>query len=529
MIYLLPQLVEEAAQRDPNRTAVVCRESRLTYGELDTRARSLAAVLVELGVKRGDRVGIYMNKSVESIVAVYGIMLAGAAYVPLDPRSPTARLRFVIEDCGIAHLISEDRKNSQLNALVESGAPIETVIGVSAPTAGARAISWSEIPEAAALPASGATEQDLCYVLYTSGSTGVPKGIMHTHRSALSWANVTADVYSITGSDIISNYAPLHFDLSTLDLFGGARGGATMVMIPEEHMALPSSLASLIEKESLTLFYTVPMALVQLGSSGALQGRDLSSLSRVLFGGEPMPLKHLRALMEQLPHTRFFNVYGPTEVNGVTHYEVPEPPAVDEESLPIGAPYPNVHARVVNEEDTELDPGQIGELAIRSPTMMRGYWGRPDLNRDAFIVEDRFSGMPEVFHKTGDLVRLRPDGQFEFHGRKDRQVKTRGYRVELDEVEAVLLRHPDVVEGAVFGVRDAEGAITIHAAAIARPTASEDLSTSLKDFLSSELPLYAVPASLTVRDDFPRTTSGKIDRRKLAYERSRDLNAGGGV
>lgn len=525
MIYLLPQLIEVAAERDPDRRAVVCRDESLTYQELFTRSTSLATTLVELGVQRGDRVGIYLNKSVEAVVAVHGIMMAGAAYVPLDPKSPTSRLRFVIDDCGIEHLITDERKHRQVRELFAAGTRIKTLIGLSDPGVSARSLSWSDLIESTRPPSTGLTELDLCYILYTSGSTGVPKGIMHTHRSALSWANVTAQVYDITNDDVISNYAPLHFDLSTLDLFGGARGGATMVMIPEEHMALPSSLASLLESERLTLFYTVPMALIQLGAPGVLEDRDLSSLTRILFGGEPMPIKHLRRLMQRLPGTRFFNVYGPTEVNGVTHFEVAGLPEEDWESLPIGVPYPNVEARIVGADGERVGTGEIGELAIKSPTMMRGYWGRPDLNDRAFIFEDRFAGIPDVFHKTGDLVRRGTDGQLHFHGRRDRQVKARGYRVELDEVEAVLVGHPDVVEAAVFGVSGEDGAVAIHAAVILREVGAVE-STDLLTFLASTLPPYAIPESLSLREGFPRTTSGKIDRRRLASE-SFDTVSGG--
>lgn len=517
MIYLLNQLVEAAADRDPERRAVVCRDQSLTYEQLYARSCSLANALFELGVRKGDRVGIYLGKSVDAVVALHGIMMAGAAYVPLDPKSPTSRLRFVIDDCGIEHLVTEDRRRGQIEEMITQGAGLETLIGVTEAIAGVESYSWSELSPAGHPPSSGVTEQDLSYILYTSGSTGVPKGIMHTHRSALSWANVTAMVYDITGEDVISNYAPLHFDLSTLDLFGGARGGATMVMIPEEHMAFPASLASLLEAERLTLFYTVPMALVQLAAPGVIDGRDLSSLSRILFGGEPMPPKHLRRLMERLAHTRFFNVYGPTEVNGVTHHEVTDPPEEDGEPLPIGHPYPNVDARVVDEDGRPVEPGEVGELLIRSPTMMRGYWGRPDLNEGAFVYENRFEGIPDVFHKTGDLVSEGQDGLLRFHGRRDRQVKARGYRVELDDIEAVLVSHPDVIEGAVFPVADEDGAVTIHAAAILDEDSRSDVA-EIRRFLAASLPSYALPETITITTDFPRTTSGKIDRRRLAFD-----------
>jgi len=515
MVYLLPQLVSDAADHDPDQLAFVCRDSTLTYGELEQRSNALAHALIARGVQRGDRVGVFANKSVETGVAMYGIMAAGGAYVPLDPTSPPSRLAYVIQDCGIHHVIAENRQRPTVTGLEKLGVKLDTVIGLTDADIAYPAMGWDEIGSRGEAPRRRVMEQDLCYVLYTSGSTGVPKGIMHTHRSALSWAYVTASEYSIGDDDILSNYAPIHFDLSTLDFFGGAKGRATVVMIPEEHMKLAASLASVLEQSQITLFYTVPRALVQLSTPGVLDQRDFSSLTRILFGGEPMPLKHLHSLMRKLPGTRFYNVYGPTEVNGVTDYEVPGPPPVDGDALPIGVPYDNVEALVLDEEDDPVPQGEVGELAIRSATAMRGYWGRPDLNKRAFYFRDRFDGIPEVFHRTGDLVHQDRDGVYNFHGRKDRQVKSRGYRVELDEVEAVLVTHIDVVEAAAYGVPTQDGTTEIHAA-VTLTRASASTPSTLRTYLAETLPAYAVPTTLTVLEDFPRTATGKIDRRRIA-------------
>ena len=286
-------------------------------------------------------------------------------------------------------------------------------------------------------------------------------------------------------------------------------------MIPEEHMRLPASLAHLIAEEALTLFYTVPMALVQLAQPGVLDGVDLSSLTRVLFGGEPMPMKHLATLTGLIPSARFYNVYGPTEVNGCTHHEVTEKD-LELDSLPIGRPYPNVDFRIVTDDGHEAAPNEVGELHIRSATMMRGYWKRPDLNDRAFSFDRSMAGRPDVFHPTGDYAHVDSDGVLHFHGRRDRQIKARGNRVELDEVEALLLTHDSVTECAVFGIRSSDGPVSeIGAAAIVR---GEATASDLRRFLTSRLPSYAVPTRIELRTEFPRTTSGKIHRRELATE-----------
>jgi acyl-coenzyme A synthetase/AMP-(fatty) acid ligase len=340
---------------------------------------------------------------------------------------------------------------------------------------------------------------------------------MHTHRSALSWAEVTAAVYELSPADVISNYAPLHFDLSTLDYFGGARARATTVIIPEEYTRFPASLAELIEQERMTVFYTVPLALVRLAVPGILENRDFSHLRLVLFGGEPMPLKHLQTIMMNLPDATFVNVYGPTETNGCTHFQVVSPPEDGDDPLPIGRPYPNVDAMVVGSDGHPVAIGDSGELLVRAPTMMRGYWGRPDLNKGAFFIRDDHGGMPEVFHTTGDLVAPMDDGNLRFLGRRDRQIKARGNRVELDEVEAVLLQHGAVHEAAVFAVPDAEDSLQIHAAVILVDGLMAD-SSKLDQHMRINLPPYAVPTGIGLRDSFPRTSTGKIDRRALQAE-----------
>lgn len=336
---------------------------------------------------------------------------------------------------------------------------------------------------------------------------------MHTHRSALSWAEVAAKTYGFEPRDRLSNHAPLHFDLSTLDYFSAAVAGATTVIIPEEYTKLPASLSKLMADEKLTVFYSVPFALIHLLLKGALESRDLSSLRWVLFGGEPFPTKHLRALMAALPRARFCNVYGPTEVNGCTYYIIPEVPEDSGEPIPIGRPYDNVEALVVDAGD-EVSEGEVGELLIRAPTMMRGYWGNAELSERAFHHRTRFEAFDEVFYRTGDLVQALPDGNLRFVGRRDRQVKVRGHRVELDEIEAALASHEDVAESAAYLVVAADERLVLQASVILRDQGTPT-DASLQKHIRSVLPWYAIPETIDIVEAFPRTSTGKIDRRRL--------------
>lgn len=521
MLYLLPHAVDRAAARAPDRDAIRYMGASLTYAALAERSDRLAGLLRAEGVRRGDRVGIHAGKGLAAAVALHGIMKAGAAYVPLDPSSPPARQAFIVRDCGIRHVVTEPSRAHALQQLLAEQVPVECVVGVDAlpPTAGVRASSWSEVeghPAVAHDP--DLVEMDLAYVLYTSGSTGTPKGVMHSHRSALAFARVAADTYGFTGDDRMSNHAPLHFDLSTMDYFSSALAGATTVIIPDAHTRLPASYASLIEAERLTVLYAVPLALTHLLLHGALEKRDLSSVRWVLFGGEPFPTHHLRALMAALPGARFSNVYGPTEVNGVTYWIVPPLAAGDDAPIPIGQPYANVELRIVDAADEPVAEGEAGELLVRTPTMMRGYWGRPDLDARAFWSRPVFGHLTDTYHRTGDLVRRRADGMLEFHGRKDRQVKARGYRIELDEVEVVMGTHAAVESAAAFAVPDEDGSVHVEGAVTVR--AGHALTVpELRAYLATALPRYAIPEPLEILDAMPRTSTGKIDRRALASRR----------
>ena len=520
MGFLLHHSITESADRDPDREAFRCHGEGISYARLAERSAHIAGLLAELGVRRHDRVGIYCPKTLELPAALYGILRAGAAYVPIDPTAPPARVRFILEDCGIRHLISHP-SHARKAARVAAEAPeLQHVIGAPRPEGdnSGRFIPWDEI-DAASLdaPEVSLVEGDLAYIMYTSGSTGVPKGLMHTHGSGLAYAHLSAREYGVVADDRLGNHSPLHFDMSTFEYLTGPLRGATTVIIPEETTMFPRSLAELIEKERLTFWYSVPLALIQLLEQGGIEERDLSSLRWVLFGGEPFAPKHLARLMELWPGARFSNSYGPAEVNQCTAYHVP-PGSLDlDEPLPIGPVWPGAEGRILGSDDHPVAPGETGELVIRAPTMMHGYWARPDLNRKAFYHEPLFADFEKIFYRTGDLVRDRGDGNLLFLGRKDRLVKVRGYRVELDEVEAVLTALEGVAEAGAVALRDENGSARIAAAVLPREGSELD-SATLRRAAAQRLSTYAVPAHIEIRENLPRTGSGKIDRPALARE-----------
>ncbi|HET7009351.1 MAG TPA: amino acid adenylation domain-containing protein [Anaerolineales bacterium] len=513
--YLLTHAVDHSAEAYPDREALRIGDSGLSYADLATRSNQLAHVLVKEGVRPGDRVGLYLNKSLESVISLYGIMKAGGAYVPLDPFAPPTRLSYVLRDCDVRVLITRPGKAATLAEVLGQAPSVECLIGLPERDGWkTRTISWEDVLQAPpSAPALGRlTEQDLAYILYTSGSTGVPKGIMHTHRSGLSFAEWAAETYDLRPEDRLSNHAPLHFDLSTFDVFASHLAGAATVIIPEGVTKFPASLAKLMEAEKLSVWYSVPFALIQLLQHGNLAGRDLSGLRWVLFAGEPFPTKHLRQLMAQLPAARFSNLYGPTETNVCTYFHVPA--LESDEPVPIGRPCANVEDLVVDGEDRPVAEGEAGELLIRGGVVMKGYWGQPEKTDRAFFRRKAFDPFEDWFYRTGDLVQRQADGDYRYLGRKDRQIKTRGYRVELDEIEVVLLAHAGVEEAAVYPIPDGQGSHLIEAAAVPKQGVSAT-QPELMEHLASRLPPYALPVRIRILQDFPRTSTGKIDRRRL--------------
>lgn len=513
MNYLLTDSIEQSAKKFPDKDAFVCLNQSVTYAELNRQTSQLASLLVNRGVQKGDRVGIYLNRSLETAIAIYGIIKAGAAYVPLDPTAPAARTRFLIKDCDISFVVTNPSQRRELKAVLEEETSLKAIIGLSQDWL-VETISWDTVFEEEIVDLNrGLMDLDLAYIIYTSGSTGVPKGIMHTHRSGMAYAWLTADLYEITEADRLGNHCALHFDMSTLGYFTGPLVSATTIIATDAHTKMPASMAELIEKEQISIWYSVPLALIQMIQSGGLGEKSLPNLRWILFGGESFPSKYLRTLMGWLSHCSFSNVYGPAEVNQCTYYNLASAPQTDD-PIPIGKVWSNTHGLIVNDEDEEVEEGELGELLIRSATMMHGYWKQPGLTAKSLYKRVAASGIEEVYYRTGDLAKKRADGNLLFFGRKDRQIKIRGYRVELEEVADVILKFGSATEAAVVAVPREDDTLRIVANIVLKPNQNLN-SEELQAFMRQQLPKYAVPEKINVMNNLPRTGAGKADHRKL--------------
>ena len=520
MAYLLNQLLARSAERYPERPAIWARGRSLAYRELEERSNQLAHLLRDRGLRRGDRVGLYFPKAVESVAAMFGVLKAGGVYVALDPSAPAQRIEYIIQNCGIRALVSTGEKLDGLNP-AEIPSLEFSVLAEEKPATLETRIPWSALSAfTSARPPEPAqpTTHDLAYIIYTSGSTGRPKGVMLTHENALTFINWCAETFTIRPEDHLSNHAPLHFDLSVFDVYNAIEAGACTYMIPEDVQLFPASLTRFIVTQGISVWYSVPSALVFLILHGKLASLDLSRLRLILFAGEVFPMKYLKQLAELVPHADLYNLYGPTETNVCTYYKVDRAKLATMERLPIGRACANTEVFAVDDQDQIVtEPGREGELFVRGPAVTPGYWGDPDKTHK-MVVPNRFQPhFEEKLYRTGDLVRLRAGGDYDFFGRRDSQIKSRGYRIELGEIESVLLAHAGVREAALVAIPDEE--IGARLRAFVAPHNGTELSAAeLHEHCASRLPHYMIPERIDLRESLPKTSTGKIDRVKLTSE-----------
>ncbi|MEZ5408962.1 MAG: AMP-binding protein [Acidimicrobiales bacterium] len=518
----LGELIPRAAERAADAPAVRHDGTTLSWAGAAARAGRLGAGLDLAGVRPGDRVGVHLRKSPEAFVAMHAVVQRGAIAVPLDPTAAPAYLAGVAERTGCAVVVTHDACRRSALALAAGDHPtVRTVVGLDPgdDATGVRCIGPDEVEELNPVAPVPVDPGRPAYIITTSGSTGVPKGITHTHASALAYVDFKRAAYDLEPGDRISDIAPNHFDISTLALWVTPAVGAANVVVPEPHQMFPASLSQLAADERITVWYSVPYLLTQLLDRGQLDQRDLTALRWVLFGGEMFPPQVLAALMARWPGARFSNVYGPAEVNACTVHHLDGPPR-GEEPIPVGGPVDTTEVRLVDPDaadgpgGAEPAAGRPGEIWVCARTMMAGYWERPDLDAASTATD----GAGRRWYRTGDLGYRRPGGELVFTGRVDHQVKVRGHRIELEAIEAVLEDAPGVANAVAAVVRRSDGADVIVAGVVSSAQAEPPAPHALRRHAADHLPAYAVPTDFLPLTALPTTGSGKLDRRTIRAE-----------
>jgi len=499
----------EAAARHGDRPAYADAAGARTYRAYLDEALRVAALLGDAGVARGDRVCIALPKGFPLYVTIHAALFRNACYVPIDYTSPVERGRNIIADAGatvlvttgpnLGRLFGEDEANRGegivIAGLGRDGAGSPTVRSLSA---------WTAAAEAAAPDLDALDPSAEAYILYTSGSTGTPKGVVQSQRSATAFAAWAADELALTADDVVPQVAPATFDLSVFDLFATTRAGACLVPIHESTMNTPPAFCRALAKAGATVVYCVPSLILREAKGQALGWADLkeSRLRHIVFAGEPIDKPALRRLAPHLPEVPFHNWFGPTETNVCTFHRITEADLAEDGPVPIGLPCPYAEIDIV------WDPAggegvRTGELLVGGDTVLTAYWNRPEDTAARVVEQDGAR-----YYRTGDYVHGNARGELVFIGRRDRQVKIGGRRVQLDEIEAAIRKHLPQYEVACALLRPDGAEPVIAAALVGAPTPDAD---AIRDAAADSLPLYMMPERIVAMAALPRNERGKID------------------
>lgn len=486
-------LFQAQVEKRPNDLAVYFNDQQLSYQQLNSKANQLAHYLMSLGVQAETLVGICVERSLEMVIGLLGILKAGGAYVPFDPDYPAERLQFMLEDSQVAVLLSQTHLNEKL------------------PVSQTKLLSLDkEKEQLATYPTENPITQNgptsLAYVIYTSGSTGKPKGVCIPQQAVVRLVSNTNYAH-LNAEQTFLQYAPISFDAATLELWGPLLNGAKLVLMPPNKRDL-LDLSHIINQQKVTILW-LTSSLFNLMIDEYPQG--LLGLKQLLVGGEELSVAHIRRALEILSHTRLINGYGPTENTTFTCCH----PIIKSDclgSIPIGKPIANTSVYILDQEMKPVPIGIVGELCTGGKGLARSYLNRPELTKEKFIKVERF-GKTERIYKTGDLARWCPDGNIEYLGRIDHQVKLRGFRIELGEIEAILSQHEAVKEAAVILYNKEDNPRLAAYITLATPT--DEISEVLHTWLKNRLPDYMLPASFTVLEKMPLSPNGKLDRKAL--------------
>ncbi len=498
---LLQDTVQFHAGEAPESIALVSGKQCINYRTLQERSNQLARILIRRGCGPGDRVGLLMPKSMEAIVGMLGVLKAGAIYVPMDTKSPVARLTKIVDACEPT-LILAARKDELFDQLLQSvdRQPL------------AMLFSWNSLASENIDPLPPLVSADEpAHILFTSGSTGTPKGVIITHNNVMHFLQWARHYFAAGADDRHSCHPPLHFDLSTFDIFGTFFAGAQLHLVPEQANLLPRTLAEFIRNSDLTQWFSVPSALKFMAQFDAVKQNDFPRLRRLLWCGEALPTPTLQYWMRRLPHVEFTNLYGPTEATiASSYYTVPEIPPNENDPIPIGAPCEGESLMVLDEQLQPVAPEEVGDLYISGVGLSPGYWNDQEKTARAFLT----SPAGERIYRTGDLARIGPGGLFYLLGRSDSQIKSRGYRIELGEIESALYTLQEIRECAVVAVDSGEfDGKTICCAYVS--TGGKIDTAYLRERLSALLPSYMLPARWMQCETLPLNGNGKIDRPRV--------------
>lgn len=507
------QFLTNSTRRLPDKVAIVAGKKRMTYAELDRLSDRLASALIDRGIARGDRIAIFMDNAWEAVVSIFAVMKAGAVFAPINPSTKADKLAYVLNNCRAAGVITQSRLATTAARATAEAPTVRLVVlagGGDAPEA-AGCLSFEHViadPAPVSVP-SGGISLDLAMLVYTSGSTGHPKGVMMTHQNVVAAAGSITTYLENREDDVILGVLPISFDYGLYQVLMAVMVGATLVL--EKSFAFPQAILNRMAEEKVTGLPLVPTMAAMLLQMRALEPDRFPHLRYITNTAAALPPAHIERLRALFPSARLYSMYGLTECKRCTWLP---PEELARRPGSVGIAIPGTEAWIVDESGQRVAPGIVGELVIRGPHVMRGYWENPAAT-DAVLKPGPFA-WEKVLH-TGDFFRADEEGFLYFIGRKDDIIKTRGEKVAPKEVEAALYALPGVVEAAVIGVPDPILGFAIRAVVALSP-AAELTEQDVMRHCARALEDFMVPKSIAFREALPKTESGKISRRLIEEE-----------
>lgn len=478
----------------PNKEAVHDSEMSITFSELWDAAKRISNALLSEGVAKNSPIGVYVPKGCKMIESFAGINMCGCFYVPLDTKSPDARVSSILTTLDAPCVITDKAHANQLKGFYKGKVlVIEDVVASFSPEGGDKTDAHQ-------------IDTDPVYSIFTSGSTGKPKGVVIAHRGVIDYIDWAVSTFNITSDSVIGNQAPFYFDNSTLDIYLMYSTGATLNVIPESCFAFPAKLVDYLNENRISFVFWVPFVLVNVANLNILEAKKPEYLKDVFFAGEVMPNKHLNYWRKHMPHCRYVNLYGPTEITvDCTYYEVKRNFA-DSDSLPIGFPCRNSDVLILVDRTRRANIGEQGELCVRGSSLALGYYNNPEKTASAFIQNPLQEHYPETIYCTGDIVYQNEFGEIMYVGRVDAQIKHNGYRIELGEIETAILG-TNMVDNCCVVYDYANKKIVMFY------QAKEDLNMAeFRKVLTGSIPRYMLPTEFHREEILKQNNSGKIDR-----------------
>ncbi|MEO1018685.1 MAG: amino acid adenylation domain-containing protein, partial [Pseudomonadota bacterium] len=516
LLSLLQHLLSAQASARPGAKAIVEDGKSTTFAELEVRSNRLANLLRERGLAPLDRVGVMASKSIDTIEAFIAVLKAGGIYVPLDPAGPATRVGRMIDVAACRMIVHSEEAQAVLSECEET---IDRVVDLGTFTQAD--VAQDAMSLSAAISQAGTQPDDPAHILFTSGSTGLPKGVVITHANVLSFIDWANPYFGRGPEDRVSGHSPLQFDLSTYDIFGSLAAGAELHLVPARLNLFPKDLPNFIRERQLTQWFSAPSVLTYLTRFDAVAQDDFSDLRELLWCGEVFAVPALRYWMERLPHVRFTNLYGPTEATiASTYCTLSTSPKNDRDTTPIGRACGGEEVFPVNQSNAVANPGETGEICIAGPGVTKGYWRDEARTASAFPPVAQGMQSPGRMYRTGDLGYVGEDGDLRFVGRADTQIKSRGHRIELGEIETAANSLGDVAEAAVIAMPVDEFAGTEIACVYSLIDGSQLTANALRRDLSKLIPRYMLPGRYEARKKLPLNSNGKIDRVRLRAELS---------